>query len=319
MAPEPRSEFEKELSDIRREVIESRNLVIKTDNLLKSLHAELKGVGKRQEEFQKRLWISSAASYLIFAALAVLGAVLVSSGMNKFLRRDSERLEKSLGEATAQIEKHRRDADSALAASRTANEAYRQMSTLSGEDRLTGIDSLGKVNLAQLSPLERQAVTDRAELLRREIGQAALERGKVAFRKNDMKGAIAELTRFMSLNPSKQESLEASYYLGAAYHQTHRHEQAIPLLSRFVAEERKAKTRDYAQLLLAQSYEQSGKLDQALGTIRDALATYPNSELAPQMRARLGAVKRAMNIKGETANMPDRAPLVATPAGNALQ
>jgi tetratricopeptide (TPR) repeat protein len=257
------------------------------------------------------MWLSSAASYLIFATLAVLGAVLVSSGLNKFLRRDSERLEKSLGEATAQLEKHRRDADSALAASRTANEAYRQMSTLSGEERLTGIDSLGKVNLAQLSPLERQAVTDRAELLRREVGQAALERGKVAFRKNDMKSAISELTRFMSLSPSKQESLEASYYLGVAYNRTHRHEQAIPLLSRFVADDRKAKTRDHAQLLLAQSYEQSGKLDQALATIRDALATYPNSDLAPQMRVRLGAFKRAMNIKGDPANTPEPAPLVA--------
>lgn len=318
MASESRPEFEKELSDIRREVIESRNLVIKTDNLLKSLHAELKGVGKRQEEFQKRLWISSAASYLIFATLAALGGVLASSGLNKSLRRDSERLEKSLGEAMAQIEKHRRDADSALAASRMAGEAFRQMSALSGDDRLKGIDSLGKVNLTLLSPLERQAVTDRAESLQREVGQAALDRGKVAFRKNDMKGAISELTRFMSLNPSKQESLEASYYLGAAYHQTRRHEQAISMLSRFVAEDKKAKTRDYAQLLLAQSYEQSGKLDQALGTIREALATYPNSEFAPQMRARLGAVKRAMN-KGEAANPSDQASLVAAPAGNAIQ
>src|SRR5260370_42081814 len=112
MASESRPEFEKELSDIRREVIESRNLVIKTDNLLKSLHAELKGLGKRQEDHQKRLWISSAASYLIFATLAALGGVLASSGLNKSLRRDSERLEKSLGEAMAQLEKHRRRAQS---------------------------------------------------------------------------------------------------------------------------------------------------------------------------------------------------------------
>ena len=44
------TETDKGLDDIRREVIESRNLVIKTDNLLKNLHAELKVVGKRQEE-----------------------------------------------------------------------------------------------------------------------------------------------------------------------------------------------------------------------------------------------------------------------------
>ena len=67
---ESKLDLDKELTDIRREVIESRNLVIKTDNLLKSLHAEVKVVGKRQDEFQKHQWLSSAAAYLAFALIA---------------------------------------------------------------------------------------------------------------------------------------------------------------------------------------------------------------------------------------------------------
>ena len=46
----------KELSEIRKEVIEARNLVIKTDSLLKNLHAEVKAIGKRHEDLQKRQW-----------------------------------------------------------------------------------------------------------------------------------------------------------------------------------------------------------------------------------------------------------------------
>ena len=61
------------LEELKREVIEGRNLVIKTDNLLKTLHAELKQVGKHQEEFERRQWRSSAVAYGIFAALAGVG------------------------------------------------------------------------------------------------------------------------------------------------------------------------------------------------------------------------------------------------------
>src|SRR5947209_15772273 len=79
MASEQKSEVEKGFDEIRREVIESRNLVIKTDNLLKNLHAEVKMVGKRQEDFQKRQFLSSAVAYALFAAIAIAGAIVVSS------------------------------------------------------------------------------------------------------------------------------------------------------------------------------------------------------------------------------------------------
>ena len=41
------TDLERELADIRREVIEGRNLVIRTDNLLKTLHSEVKAFGAR--------------------------------------------------------------------------------------------------------------------------------------------------------------------------------------------------------------------------------------------------------------------------------
>ena len=69
MAAETKPEQNKELSEIRKEVIEARNLVIKTDSLLKNLHAEVKAIGKRHEDLQKRQWISSGVAYAIFAAL----------------------------------------------------------------------------------------------------------------------------------------------------------------------------------------------------------------------------------------------------------
>src|SRR4051812_3486800 len=173
-----KNEVEKELGEIRKEVIESRNLVIKTDNLLKNLHAELKMVGKRQEDFQKRQWISSGAAYVAFAVIAVGGGLMISTARTAGAGAEKERLEKQVADLTQQVDKQKAEAQGLATAQRNASEVYRAMTTLPGDERLKGVDQLVKLDTSKLSMLERQALTDKADQLRREIGQAAFERGK---------------------------------------------------------------------------------------------------------------------------------------------
>ncbi|MDY7227906.1 tetratricopeptide repeat protein [Hyalangium rubrum] len=306
-------EVDKELSEIRKEVIEARNLVIKTDNLLKNLHAEVKAVGKRHEDFQRRQWISSGVAYALFAILVVGGAVMVSNARTSTAGAERERLEKNVAELTSQLEKQRAEVAANQTAQRSANEVYKLMTTLPGDERLKGIDALVKLDTTRLSGLERQALNDRAELLRKEIGQSAFERGKAAFRRNDMKGAAEDLARFMAMNPTEADALDASFFLGAAYNSTNQHEKAVPLLVRFVDGDKKSKTRDYAMVLLAQSYQETHQLDKALETVRDAIASYPATQYLGAMRARLNSVKRQMGGP-EAAAAPVPAPAVAAPA-----
>ena len=291
-ATEQRVDSDKELSEIRKEVIESRNLVIKTDNLLKSLHAEVKAFGRRQEDFEKRQWISSATAYLVFAVLIVAASLLVGAARSWSAKSEKQRMQKTIEELTAKQEKDRADLQLAQAASRRAADVYRQMTTGSGDDRLNGVEALASLDTSRVSLLEKQALNDRAEAVRNEIGQEALERGKAAFRKSDMKGVIRDLARFLAMKPSEAEALDASYYLGVAYSVSKRYEEAVPLLARFVAQDKKAKSRDYAMLLLAHSYEQTGQLDKAAQIVREAIGTYPNSDFATQFRTRLHAIQK---------------------------
>jgi len=296
---EQKVDVDKELSEIRKEVIESRNLVIKTDNLLKSLHAEVKGVGKRQEDFERRQWVSSATAYLLFAVLIVAASLVVGAVRSWSTKSERQRMQKAIEELTAKLEKDRADLQLAQAASRRAADVYRQMTTASGDDRLKGVEALASLDTSRVSALEKLALNDRAEAVRNEIGQEALERGKAAFRKSDMKGTIRELGRFLAMNPSGQEALDAAYYLGVAYSVSKRHDEAAPLLARFVAQDKKAKSRDYAMLLLAHSYEQTGQLEKAAQTAREAIGTYPHSDFASQFKTRLHALQKATTGGGE--------------------
>src|SRR3954462_12942427 len=79
-----------EISALRREVIEARNLVIKTDNLLKNLHAELKQMGRKHEEQEKRHWMTSVAAYIAFAVLAGVGAIAYANAEVRTARNDAQ-------------------------------------------------------------------------------------------------------------------------------------------------------------------------------------------------------------------------------------
>jgi TolA-binding protein len=307
----------KELTEIRKEVIEARNLVIKTDNLLKNLHAEVKAVGKRHEDFQRRQWISSGVAYALFAILAVGGAFMVSRATTSTADAERERLEKSVADLTSQLAAQRTELSANQNAQRAAADVYKLMTTLPGDERLKGIDALVKLDTSRLSALERQALTDRAALLRKEIGDSAFERGKAAFRRNDMKAAAEDLSRFMAMNPSEADALDASFFLGAAYNSIGQHDKAAPLLARFVEGDKKSKTRDYAMVLLAQSYQESNQAEKALATIRDAIGNYPASQYLGAMKARLNSAKRQLGLLTDSAAAPapgTPAPATAAPA-----
>lgn len=280
------NEIDKALEEIRREVIEGRNLVIKTDNLLKNLHAELKTVAKRQDDFQRKQWISSGVAYVAFVALCVAAAIAVTKTASAGGEAERERLEKQVADLGAKLEAERATASAEAASERAAFDVYKMMTTLAGDDRLKGVDALARVDLTKVSSFAKQVLQDRAQLLRKEVGAGALERGRTAFRRQEWANAVSELTRFLALGPADDDAVEASYYLGNALVQQRKNEDAIPHLTRFVQGDRHAKNRDYAMLLLAQAHDAANQHDKAVEVAREALSQYPSSEFAQGLRNR---------------------------------
>ncbi|MBL8949641.1 MAG: outer membrane protein assembly factor BamD [Myxococcaceae bacterium] len=288
------TDTDKGLDDIRREVIESRNLVIKTDNLLKNLHAELKVVGKRQEDFAKRQWISSAVTYLGFLALCIAAGIFISNARVGAVAADRDKLEKQVAELTANVDRLKQEAQVAAAAEQRAAEVYKQMTTLTGDERLKAIDALAKLDTAKVSPFAQRALQDRAALLRKEIGGGMFDRGIKAYHRNEWSNAIDELTRFLALQPSEDDANEATYALGYALFQQKKYDTALPHLQRYVAGSKGLKNHDYAMVMLTITYDQVGQKEKSIETAREGLNQHPNSEFGGQFRGRL---KRAENEK----------------------
>ena len=62
-------EADEELNEIKREIIESRGLVIKTNNLTNALSADIKSIAKRQQSYERRLSWNSATAYIVFVVV----------------------------------------------------------------------------------------------------------------------------------------------------------------------------------------------------------------------------------------------------------
>ena len=62
-------EVDEELREIKREIIESRGLVIKTNNLTNALSADIKSIAKRQQTYERRLSWNSATAYVVFVVV----------------------------------------------------------------------------------------------------------------------------------------------------------------------------------------------------------------------------------------------------------
>jgi tetratricopeptide (TPR) repeat protein len=309
------ADLDKELADIRREVIESRTLVIRADNQLKTLHAEVKTVARKLEGAIARQRLASATAYVLFAALAVGAGLVVAVVRSSVASHERERLSQELSEAHAALEQDKTQAAAAAAASRSASDVYKTLAEGSLEDRLKAVPSLARVDQAHLTPLERRALQERMELARREVGATLLDRGRQAVRRGESASGTADLASFLALDPPEAEALEASFLLGSAYAHGGRPADAIPLLSRVVDKDKRPKVHEEAAALLALAYEQTGQPQRAAEVARAALEAAPSSPWAPAYHSRLAAARRA--LAAADAGTPEAAPPVAARPGPA--
>ncbi len=299
-------DFARYFDELKREVIESRNMTIKTDNALKTLHAELKTVSATQDAFQSRTWFATAAAYLIFSGLCVAGVIFLSSARAASATAERERLEKQVAELNASIDKLKTDAATLASAEERALGVYKQMTTLPGEERLKGIDALGKLDQSKLTPFARLVLQERSTSLRKEIGAGILEKGKAAFRRSEYPEAIAQLSRFLTMDPPEDDALEACFFLGNSLFQTRKYEEALKPLTRFIDGDKKSKLRDFAMMMAMQSDDMIGKKDESFAIAKDAFNTYPASDFRNQFINRL-----QRGNSGNQAAAP--APVVPTP------
>lgn len=282
----------RELHELRKEVVEARNLVIKTDNLLKNMHAEIKKMGIRQEDFAKRRFTSSATAYVLFAIIAMVGSFALARSESAQEREKSAANEARARQLAAQVDQLQAKEVARREVSEKAAHIYTQIgSEKEGPALNQAMSNAVRMDRQMLSPLEAKALEDRVASMKSAVAQAALDRGSRAYRLGDWKGASVELGRYVELSSSAEPLV--NFHLGHARAMNREWQGVIAPMEAFLKSAGSTKTAQTAGFYLGQAYEETGNPGKANDAYQRAQSLYPGSDLAPLIRSRIRHLQQA--------------------------
>ena len=291
--------MEKELADIRKEIVEARNLVIKNDNLLKNLGSDLKVMAKKQESFERKQWISSAVAYLAFAALAATIGILGARGYVAQARSEIDTLRATAEEATTAAAEAKAELAATRDASTAAMSAYLKLDAGTADEREQAATALGKIDKTKLSRLEARALDDRGRTIIQSLADEKFSAGRTAYLRREYKSAVGSITKAMELWPEHPEAADHAFYLGSAALETQQYDVAAQHLQYFIDKAQGRKNKDYAHLLAGRAYEQIGQKDKAEAILRKGMEAYNSSEFWKPMRNQLTRLRKAATAAAE--------------------
>jgi TolA-binding protein len=277
-------EIDEELREIKREIVESRALVIKTNNLTQALAADLKSITKRQQSFERRAFYNSVVAYALFVAV-IIGALKVAwdARVATVTRREEEAVAK-LAKLTKELETLEKQSASRSAAEGEAMALYELVRARKKKELVDASGSLGKL---PLSRAERAFLQDAVDRARSELSVDAYQDGLGHARGGRWVEAAQAFERSVQLADGASHTPSAKLELARALRRLGRASEAVPILSQLSESSPNPEVLDDATLLLAECLIDVQAFNDARATLRAFLRRFPDSPLVNDARTAL--------------------------------
>lgn len=272
-------EVDDELREIKREIIESRGLVIKTNNLTNALSADIKSIAKRQQSYERRIGLNSATAYVVFVVVvlvalkvAVDARVDAIEATNKHLHDENARIKQELDGA------RQREAERQAAELEAAKfyDLYKQGRRL---DLIKGWEAM---RTRPLSKAEAMFLADAVEKAKSEQSASLYVQGLDSVRLQRWQEAATSFEESLRFDESSPVASLAKLQLASAYRKLHRQKDAIPLLQQLAESTVDREAQDDALELLAWCQTEIEAYNDAKETWRTLLRKFPDSHYAPE-------------------------------------
>lgn len=283
----PTDDFDDELRDIKREIVESRGLVIRTNNLVNALAADLKSIAKRQLGFERTAFMNSAAANLLFVVV-VLGVVKVAWDA----RYDSVTAEtRGLKEKVAKLEADLKDqAKKAEDRARAETAAAAFYDLVRGERRQEIIDQFESLKQLSLSRAELSFFQDAVERARSDLSLRAYETGLDHARNGRWHEAASAFEDAIAKKETAAHVPAARLALARAYRKLGRQRDAIPMLVQLSEASPDKEILDDATFLLAECLIDIQAWNDAKTTLRSFIRRFPDSSFTNDAKMALADI-----------------------------
>jgi len=283
-------DVDEELREIKREIIESRGLVIKTNNLTNALSADIKSIAKRQQGNERRLAWNSATAYVV-SIVVLLGVfkygfdarVDAVETTGKHLREENARLRQEV-EELRQRETDREAAELEAAKYYDFVRQNKRLELIKGWENMRG---------KPLSKAEDLFFADAIEKAKNEQSALLYVQGLDAVRLQRWQEAATAFEESLRYDEAGATALRARLELASAYRKLRRQKDAVVLLEQLAESTVDKEAQDNALELLALCQTELEAFNDAKETWRTLLRKFPDSHYALEAKQALQSLMLA--------------------------
>jgi TolA-binding protein len=286
-----------EIREIKTEIIESRGLIIKTNNLTNSLAADIKSIAKRQAGYERRFTWNSAVAYVLFATLSFVGLKLWSDVRINEIGSEKEELTRQAKELRHDLEEETRRAEKREQAEAKAAAFY---SLIRKKDYARVVEGYDDIRQEQLSKAEAEFFADTEERFRLQLSVNAYQNGLALMRTGRYAEAAESFQEAIRLKEEASHIPAVKLDLATTLWHLGRAGEATLLAQEVIDQNIDKELQDDATWLLSECAEDLGNIDDARNALRRLLSRWPRSALIPDARKRLSD----LNLKVWKKNAP---------------
>jgi len=263
-----------ELRDIKREIIESRGLVIKTNNLTNALAADLKSIGKRQLNFERRAFWNSAVVNVLFVLVVIAVVKFAWDSRVDAVERETKRAQARVTELSAELASLQKQADERAKAESAAAAFYELIRA--GKKREL-IDAYEAVRRQPLTRAEQAVFRDADARASAELSLGAYHAGLDHAQNDRWHEAVLSFEESLRFDDTASHAPSAQLQLAKGYRHLNRQRDAIPILVKLSEASADPEILDDAMFLLAECLIDVQAWNDAKNTLRTFIRRYPKS------------------------------------------
>lgn len=281
-------DFGNELEEIKREIVESRSLSIKTNNLVNALSADVNSIAKRQQNYERRLRWNSAVAYVVTVALLMLVAKIVVDARIEAVRAQTQDEREKLAALDKEIARLRSREESQVRDEKAAEEFYELVLKNKHREVISKFDELNGLSLTQTEKRLFSAAKERAET---ELSVSLYHEGLDHVRTGRWHEAEQALSKSLRYKDNGSHSPSARIHLARALKTLGRPRDALPMLIKLSETSPDKELMDDATLLLAEAQIDIQAYNDAKATLRGFIRRFPSSPLTNDARMKLADIQ----------------------------
>jgi tetratricopeptide (TPR) repeat protein len=286
-------DVEDEVREIKKEIVESRGLIIKTNNLVNALGADIKSIAKRQAGYERRFKWDSGIALAVIGVLTFAGLKLYYDAQMASYRSDMNNAETAAEELRLDLgDEVRRTSGRASAAAK----AERYYELIRVRKRAEVVRQYPAMSKEALSPVEAAVFRDFEQQFRQDLSLEVYKKGLVLAEGRKYADAIKSFEQAIELDPNGSHVPAIRSALAFALRKDGRPAEALVLAQQVAQQETDTALQPDGWWLTALSARDLGDLDTSRDALRILINKWPRSALSRDARPMLRAVTKEIYL-----------------------